>query len=298
MNLPPDYDERVYAGWLGKCIGVRFGAPLENWTYEDIRDNLGEVTAYLREDAGKIFKPDDDTSVPMILIRALEGLKPGEPLTPQHVADALLNGIGDGHGSFWWGGYGVSTEHTAYMNLAAGIPAPQSGSIAQNGAALAEQIGGQIFSDIWGLVAPNDPARAAGMAAVASSVTHDGEGINGGRFIAALVSAAFLRARSPQTHPNRPQPHSIRQRIRARRQRRVRLPRARTHPTGARRSRISRPISATTVIPASSTSSPTPASSSSACFTVPAIFRAPFKSPICAAGTPTATSVTSARLWA
>lgn len=191
MTLPPDYNERVYAGWLGKCIGVRFGAPLENWTYEDIRDNLGELTTYLREDAGKIFKPDDDTAVPMILIHALDGLQPGKPLTPQRVAEALLNGIGDGHGTFWWGGYGVSTEHTAYMNLAAGIPAPRSGSIAQNGAALAEQIGGQIFSDIWGLVAPNDPARAADMAAAAASVTHDGEGIYGGRFIAALVSAAF-----------------------------------------------------------------------------------------------------------
>jgi len=24
---------------------------------------------------------------------------------------------GDGHGFFWWGGYGISTEHTAYENL-------------------------------------------------------------------------------------------------------------------------------------------------------------------------------------
>ena len=53
MPLPTDYDERVYAGWLGKCIGVRFGAPLENWTYEEIRDNLGELTTYLREDRGQ-----------------------------------------------------------------------------------------------------------------------------------------------------------------------------------------------------------------------------------------------------
>lgn len=191
MTFPADYDARVYAGWLGKCIGVRFGAPLENWTYEDIRDNLGELTGYLRDDAGKIFKPDDDTAVPMIFIRALQSLPAGRELTPADVADALLNFIGDGHGTFWWGGYGVSTEHTAYANLSAGIPAPQAGSIAQNGAALAEQIGGQIFSDIWGLVAPDDPARAADMAAAASSVTHDGEGINGGRFVAALVSAAF-----------------------------------------------------------------------------------------------------------
>lgn len=189
MPLPPDYDNRVYAGWLGKCIGVRFGAPLENWTYEEIRDNLGELSGYLREDNGKLFKPDDDTAVPMLLVRALE--THGEDVTPQQIGDTLLNLLGDTHGTFWWGGYGISTEHTAYSNLAAGIEAPRSGSIAQNGAALAEQIGGQIFSDIFGLVLPNDPPRAANLAEKFSRVTHDGAAVEGGRFIAALVSAAF-----------------------------------------------------------------------------------------------------------
>lgn len=190
-TLPPDYDERVYAGWLGKCIGVRFGAPLEGWTYDDIRLNLGEVTGYLNEAPGKLFKPDDDTALPMILIRALEDTGAGADLSAQQIAEAWLNYLSDQQGTLWWGGYGVSTEHTAYLNLAAGIPAPRSGSIAQNGAALAEQIGGQIFSDIWGLVAPGDPALAADLAARASSVSHDGNGIVGGRFIAGLVSAAF-----------------------------------------------------------------------------------------------------------
>lgn len=190
-TIPPDYDERVYAGWLGKCIGVRFGAPLEGWTYDEIRRNLGAVEYYLNEAPGKLFKPDDDTSLPMILIRALEDSGVGWDVSPQDIAEAWLNYLGDQHGTLWWGGYGVSTEHTAYLNLASGIPAPRSGSIAQNGAALAEQIGGQIFSDIWGLVAPNDPARAATLAARASSVSHDGDGILGGRFVAALVSAAF-----------------------------------------------------------------------------------------------------------
>ena len=70
------------------------------------------------------------------------------------MAEALLNYAPFEHGFFWWGGYGVSTEHTAYLNLRNGIRAPQSGSIAQNGHATAEQIGGQIFIDTWGLVTP------------------------------------------------------------------------------------------------------------------------------------------------
>jgi ADP-ribosylglycohydrolase len=192
-KLPPDYDNRVYAGWLGKCIGVRFGAPLENWTYEEIRDNLGELEWYAKEDRGKVFKPDDDTAVPMILIRALENadLENGQLPTAREIGETQVNYMADQQGTIWWGGYGISSEHTVYLNMVNGIPAPRSGSIQQNGAALAEQIGGQIFSDIWGLVAPNNPAFAADLAERAASVSHDGNGVYGGRFIAALVSAAF-----------------------------------------------------------------------------------------------------------
>ena len=195
-QLPPDYEQRIYAGWLGKCIGVRLGAPLENWTYEEIRANLGQVEGYLPLPEGTIFKPDDDTALPMILIRALEEY--GPEVTAQQMGRTWLNYLGDQRGTLWWGGYGVSTEHTAYLNLAQGIDAPRSGSMALNGPVLAEQIGGQIFSDIWGLVAPNDPQRAAHYATLASSVSHDGNGIYGGRYIAALVSLAFAES-DPRT---------------------------------------------------------------------------------------------------
>ena len=33
-SLPADYAERVYAGVLGKVIGVYLGRPFEGWTYE------------------------------------------------------------------------------------------------------------------------------------------------------------------------------------------------------------------------------------------------------------------------
>ena len=49
--LPENYAERVYAAVLGKCIGVRLGAPVEaeNWTYERIRAVYGErIHGYLR----------------------------------------------------------------------------------------------------------------------------------------------------------------------------------------------------------------------------------------------------------
>jgi ADP-ribosylglycohydrolase len=148
MTLPADYSERVYAGWLGKCIGVRFGAPLENWTYEDIRANLGELTGYVSEDQGKVFKPDDDTSVPMILIRALEDCGATPDLRAAQIAEAVLDYVGYEHGSVWWGGYGASSEHTAYLNLVT-----HPGPVLRHDSPkwrvpLAEQIGGQIFTNL------------------------------------------------------------------------------------------------------------------------------------------------------
>ena len=190
------YIERIYAGWLAKIIGIRYGAPIEGWTYEKIRDLFGERMPDYPADY-RLFAADDDSNGPWFFLRALEDGGVCAPdgqkreLEPEDVARALLNYAPFEHGFFWWGGYGVSTEHTAYLNLRNGIPAPESGSIRQNGSTMAEQIGGQIFSDTWGLVNPGKPERAARMARAAASVTHDGDGLNGAAFVASCVSAAF-----------------------------------------------------------------------------------------------------------
>jgi len=188
--LPPDYDEQVYAALLGKVIGVQYGAPIEGWTADRIWQTYGELTGYVQH--YHYFRPDDDLSGPLVFIRALRDFTPTEELTPQEIGNTWLNYLGDGHCTLWWGGYGVSTEHTAYLNLANGIPAPRSGSIEQNGAVVAEQIGGQIFIDTWGLVCPGDPEKAARYARKAASVSHDGNGIYGGMFVAGIEAAAFV----------------------------------------------------------------------------------------------------------
>ena len=151
--------ERIYAGWLGKVIGIRMGAPVEGWSSEEIQKKYGELWDYPVEYGN--FAADDDSNGPVFLVRALEQVEPGRKLTAQDVAEALLNYAPYEHGFFWWGGYGLSTEHTAYLNLRQGIPAPLSGSIQKNGKTMAEQIGGQIFIDPWGLVSPGNPGQAA-----------------------------------------------------------------------------------------------------------------------------------------
>ncbi|WP_338778560.1 ADP-ribosylglycohydrolase family protein [Metabacillus sp. FJAT-52054] len=185
------YLEKVYAGFLGMNIGIRLGAPVEprEWTYEKIRDVYGEIKGYIKD--YQMFSADDDANGPVFFIRALLDDAVDRELEPQDVGRAWLNYCREGIGMLWWGGEQVSTEHRAYSNLKKGIPAPQSGSAEINGLVLAEQIGGQIFIDTWGLIFPGNPEKAAEYAEKAASVSHDGNGLYGARFIAACIARAF-----------------------------------------------------------------------------------------------------------
>ena len=126
------YMEKIYAGFLGMNIGIRLGAPVEPtiWTYERIQKTYGNIHGYVKDFIN--FAADDDVNGPVYFLRAMLDDAWDRPLIPQDVARAWLNYAREGLGMFWWGGYGVSTEHTAYLNLKHGIPAPQSGSIEQN----------------------------------------------------------------------------------------------------------------------------------------------------------------------
>lgn len=171
--------------------GIRLGAPVEptEWTPEMIREVYGDVNGYLKD--YKIFSADDDANGPVFFMRALLDDAINRELEPQDVANAWLNYSREGIGMFWWGGDGISTEHTAYLNLLRGIPAPQSGSAETNGLIMAEQIGGQIFIDTWGWLWPDNPTKAAEYAEMAASVSHDKNGLYGARFIAACIASAF-----------------------------------------------------------------------------------------------------------
>lgn len=189
--LPTDYLERVYSGFIGMNIGIRLGAPVEPevWTFERIEKVYGDIKSYVKP--YRTFSADDDANGPIFFMRALYDDAIDRELTAQDVAKAWLNYAREDVGIFWWGGVGISTEHTAYMNLRQGIEAPRSGSIEVNGELLAEQIGGQIFIDTWGLLWPGNIEMAALYAERAASVSHDGNGIYGARFMAACIAKAF-----------------------------------------------------------------------------------------------------------
>ncbi len=193
--VPKNYLERVYAGVLGKMIGVYLGRPFEGWTHEQIISQLGEVTGYVHEQLDKpLIVTDDDLTGTFTFLRALADNGYAPNLTPAQIGQTWLNYIIENSTILWWGGVGHSTEHTAYMRLKSGVPAPKSGSIGLNGRIIAEQIGSQIFIDGWGMVAPGDPELAVDLARRAASVSHDGEGIYGAQVVAAMVALAFVES--------------------------------------------------------------------------------------------------------
>ncbi len=193
MSITPDYAERVYAGILGKMIGVYLGRPIEGWRYENIIKRLGEINYYVHDKLNvPLIVTDDDLSGTFTFVRALADYDYRRDLTPAQIGQTWLNYVVEGKTILWWGGIGDVTEHTAYLRLKHGIPAPQSGSIELNGATMAQQIGSQIFIDGWAMVVPGDPEFAADLARRAASVSHDGEAIYAAQVVAAIEAQAFV----------------------------------------------------------------------------------------------------------
>jgi ADP-ribosylglycohydrolase len=198
MALPADYAERVYAGVLGKIIGVYLGRPFEQWTYREIAERLGEIRGYVTghpaiepaKRANPLVVTDDDIAGTFTFLRALDDYGPG--VTSEQIGQTWLNYVVEERSTHWWGGVGVSAEHTAYLRLKDGVRAPRSGSAAVNGKVLSEQIGAQIFIDGWGMACPGDPERAADFARRAATVSHDGEAVLAAQVVAALEAQAFV----------------------------------------------------------------------------------------------------------
>ncbi|MEW2398205.1 ADP-ribosylglycohydrolase family protein [Streptomyces sp. NPDC046862] len=185
------YAEKVYAGVLGKIIGVYLGRPVEGWPYSAITERFGLVATYVNDALGiPLIVADDDISGTFAFARAVLD-NPGRVPGPADVGDTWLNYIIEDRTILWWGGMGRSTEHTAFLNLRRGIPAPHSGSAELNGRTLSEQIGAQIFSDAFGLMCPGDPERATALTRAAASVSHDGDALESAGLLAALRALAF-----------------------------------------------------------------------------------------------------------
>ncbi len=195
MDLPGDYAERVYAGVLGKTIGVYLGRPFEGWPYELIQKRLGDIEYYVHDKVDvPLLVTDDDIAGTFTFARAMgdHGFNPD--ISAAEIGEGWLNYLIEERTILWWGGLGNSTEHTAYLRLKKGIQAPASGSAALNSKIVSEQIGAQIFIDGWAMVSPGNADQAARLAERAASVSHDGEAVHGAVVLAVMEAMAFVES--------------------------------------------------------------------------------------------------------
>lgn len=187
-----EYSESVYAGVLGKIIGVYLGRPVEGWPYEKIRSRFGNIREYINREVGvPLVVADDDVSGTFVFFNALEDAPDPAAVTAADFGRAWLDYLIEEKTILWWGGLGRSTEHTAFLRLKQGIEAPYSGSMALNGQGVSEQIGAQIFIDAIAMTCPGDPARAIDLVGKAASVSHDGIAVASACFLAAAEALAF-----------------------------------------------------------------------------------------------------------
>ena len=115
-------------------------------------------------------------------------------ITSRQIGESWLDYLIEERTILWWSGLGNSTEHTAYLRLKAGIPAPASGSMILNGQVVSEQIGAQIFIDGWAMLHPGDPEAAASLAKRAAEVSHDGAAVHAAQVLAAMEAQAFVES--------------------------------------------------------------------------------------------------------
>ncbi len=194
-RLPDDYGERVYAGVLGKTIGVYLGRPFEGWTYEMIQSRLGDVENYVQDQVGvPLLVTDDDLAGTFTFPRVISDQGFDPEITSEQIGEGWLNTLIENRTVLWWGGLGNSTEHTAFLRLKSGINAPRSGSAALNSQVVAEQIGAQIFIDGWAMLSPGDPSQAARLAECAARVSHDGDAVHAAVVLAVMESMAFVES--------------------------------------------------------------------------------------------------------
>ena len=195
VTLPEDYNERVYAGVLGKVIGVYLGRPFEGWSYEMIQDRLGDIEYYVHDKLGvPLIVTDDDISGTFTFVRALQDNQFDADISAEKIGQSWLNYLIENKTILWWGGLGNSTEHTAFLRLKQGVKAPLSGSKELNGQVVSEQIGAQIFIDGWAMVSPGDADQAARLATEAARVSHDGEAVYGAVVLAVMEAMAFVES--------------------------------------------------------------------------------------------------------
>ena len=190
--------DRIYGAWLGRAAGCALGKPVEGWPKDRIDKYLNEAgvlpldnylpyvkeqmpAVHISSSRGNIeyMDRDDDMDFPILGLLALE--HKGADFTARSMANTWVQTMPFG--------LLYTAENAAYRNFTHSIWPPASATYRNP---FREWIGAQIRADIFGYVAPGWPERAAELAFIDASISHEKNGIYGEMFVAAMIAVAFV----------------------------------------------------------------------------------------------------------
>lgn len=177
---------KIIGSIYGKLIGVTLGIPYENWNSTEVQRICRSVNTYI----GHVDKTnaDDDINGFVIFAKVFDEIDSADQLTPEIAGEVILKYVAESRGMLWWN-YGHGNR--AFSQLMEGCSPRESGSRKRIGSG-ADGVTGQIFYDSIGLIFAGRPEAAAQCAKIVSGVMDGGEGMIGGMFICACISAAFI----------------------------------------------------------------------------------------------------------
>ena len=173
--VPTHYPHEVLHSWLGMIAGAALGLPFENWSAERIATEHGAIRFYATQPPPTL---NDDSSFQVVSLHALEEY--GPELDSWQLGQEWLAHMP----------VGLTAEGVALANLKRGLRPPQT---ATEDNPFAEWVGAAMRAEIWGLLAPGRPDLACRYALRDAVISHQGNGIYGALFVAALVSQAFIQ---------------------------------------------------------------------------------------------------------
>ena len=179
-----EYNEKVYASWLGQCIGNIYGLPHENAYIdsagkESFPYGYGKNAGLLRERHGAFS--DDDTDIEYMYLLAMEkyGIEPKlselSEMWKYHVRDQI-----------WL------ANRAALAAMHFGYTPPITGLKSLNPHWF--QIDPQLINEIWAVTSPGMIKYAAAKSRWAASIMDDDWGVEPTIFYGALYSAAFFES--------------------------------------------------------------------------------------------------------
>jgi hypothetical protein len=178
------YEQKVYASWLGQCVGNVYGIPHENKYIEDAGPDAfpyGYTTSVDRmKEAGGVFS-DDDTDFEYMYLLAMERYGP-EPTYAQ-MATTWLHHV---HDRVWL------ANRAALALMHVGYTPPATGQRETNPHWF--QIDPQLVNEIWAVTAPGMVRYAAEKSEWAARITSDDFGVEPTVHYGAMYAAAFFES--------------------------------------------------------------------------------------------------------